>query len=488
MKLQYPLLVRLSVALLTSWALTLSAQAQHQHATLEPTPTPEPEHAPHTATTGMFTTLSGGPFRSMFALGSGTGLQPASSPMFAWHWMPGEWMVMAHASVRAGFNHQGGPRGVGKAEAQNWLMVMAERNAGPGRLMLRGMVTAEPLTTPHAGFPELFQTGETYRKRPLIDAQHPHDLFMELAASYTVPLAEKVALQVYGGPVGEPALGPVAFMHRLSAIENPAAPLSHHWQDSTHITHGVVTAALTAGKFKLESSLFHGREPDEDRVRLDLGALDSHSFRLWYTPTPTWAAQVSWGRIKNPETVHPGDLKRATASLAYNKPLARGNWASTAVWGRNNEYDPFFNERYISNAYLFESTLSFADRNHLYTRLELLDKQGLLVQNIFRRPGLATDPQRFGEQPVHPNFLPGAVRIALHPDPNQIDPFLYNLWRRVGAFTFGGVRDVAVNRYFRLGLGGDITLYHKTGLVTAIYGERPVSYHVFLRFRPNWLR
>jgi hypothetical protein len=474
MKAQYLFIVRLGLVLLVSLAFALSATAQHQHEPPTPTPTP----APHAAAASMFDTITGGPFRSMFALGSGTGLQPASSPMFAWHWMPGEWMGMAHASIKAGFNHQGGARGVGKAESQN----------GRGRLMLRGMMTAEPLTTPHGGFPQLFQTGETYRQRPIIDAQHPHDLFMELAASYTIPLAEKVSLQFYGGPVGEPALGPVAFMHRLSAIENPAAPLSHHWQDSTHITHGVVTAALTAGKFKLESSLFHGREPDEDRVGLDMGALDSHSFRLWYTPAPNWAAQVSWGKLKNPETVHPGELKRLTASLAYNQPLARGNWASTLVWGRNNEYDPFFNERYSSNAYLFESTVNFADRNHLYTRLELLDKQGLLVQNIFGRPGLATDPLRFAEQPLKHRYRPARLTAALHPDPNEIDPFLYNLWRRVGAFTFGGVRDVAVNKHFRLGLGADVTFYHKTGLVTAIYGERPVSYHIFLRVRPNWLR
>lgn len=436
----------------------------------------------------MFATVTGGPFRSMFALGSGTGLQPASSPMFAWHWMPGEWMVMAHASIRTGFNHQGGRRGVGKAESQNWLMVMAERNAGPGRLLLRGMVTAEPLTAPHGGFPQLFQTGETYRKRPIIDAQHPHDLFMELAASYTIPLTERVALQVYGGPVAEPALGPVAFMHRLSAIENPAAPLSHHWQDSTHITHGVVTTALTAGKFKLEASLFHGREPDEDRARIELGKLDSHSFRLSFTPAPNWAAQVSWGHLQNPETVHPGNLNRATASLMYNRPLARGNWASTLVWGRNNEYDPFFNQRAVSNAYLAESTLNFADRNHLYTRVEWLDKQGLLVANIFRRSGLATDPSLFVAPRPETQRLRYQVRALLHPDPNELDPFIFNLWRRVGAFTFGGVRDVIVNRYFRLGLGADVTFYHKTGLVTAVYGQQPVSYHAFVRFRPNWLR
>lgn len=502
MKRQYKiafLFVWLAVA---SVFTTSAAQAEYSRHGQQPAPKPSPKPTPpptehHHATAeigthsavdamaAMMRTITGGPFRSMFAIGSGTGLLPASSPMSAWHWMPGEWMVMGHASVKVGFNQQGGPRGVGKAESQNWLMLMAERNVLRGRLMLRGMLTAEPLTAPHGGFPQLFQTGETYRRRPIIDAQHPHDLFMELAASYTVPLSERVALQFYGGPVGEPALGPVAFMHRLSASENPAPPLSHHWHDSTHITHGVLTAGLTAGKFKFEASLFRGREADEDRVRLDLGKLDSHSFRVWYTPTTNWAMQVSWGRLQNPETLHPGELKRATASFSYNKPLARGNWASTLVWGRNDEYDPFFNERSHTNAYLFESTVSVAERNHFYTRLELLDKQGLLVQNIFRRPGLPTEPLMTRAATDKAALDLGAV---VHPDPNEIDPFIFNLWRRVGAFTFGGVRDLFVNRYGRIGVGADVTFYHKPFLVSAIYGERPVSYHIFLRFRPNWLR
>jgi hypothetical protein len=161
-------------------------------------------HASHAA----MSTVTGGPFHSMSALGSGTALQPSSTPMSAWHAMFGGWMFMLHTEIKVGFDHQGGWRGVGKAESQNWLMVMAEGNAGAGRLMLRGMVSAEPLTAPHGGFPQLFQTGETYRGSPIIDAQHAHDLFMELAAGYTLPVSERVSLQIYGGPVAEPALGP----------------------------------------------------------------------------------------------------------------------------------------------------------------------------------------------------------------------------------------------------------------------------------------
>jgi mono/diheme cytochrome c family protein len=420
-------------------------------------------HAGHSMA-AMMTSVTGGPFRTMRALGSGTALQPASTPVWAWMWMPGEWMVMLHGELKIGFNHQGGPRGVGKAESQNWLMLMAERKVGPGRLMLRGMFSAEPLTTPHGGFPQLFQTGETYRQRPVIDAQHPHDLFMELAASYTVPISENVSFQLYGGPVAEPALGPVAFMHRASAIENPSAPLGHHWQDSTHITHGVITGALTAWRFKFEASGFHGAEPDEDRVALEMGKLDSYSFRTWFTPTQNWAMQFSYGHLTNPEALTTGDLERLTASVSYNRPLARGNWASTLIWGRNSE------EHGNSNSYLFESTLNFRRKNHLFTRLELLDKQGLLADNIFGRSGLIRTP-----------IIPTGQRGIHLPEE-------FERWFRVGAFSFGGVRDFVENEKLRMGLGAEVTFYHKPSALDPIYGRQPVSYSVFLRFRPGQRR
>jgi hypothetical protein len=403
----------------------------------------------------MMATVSGGPFRSMRALGSGTSLQPASAPMWMWHWMPGEWMVMLHGEFKVGFNHQGGPRGVGKAESQNWLMAMAERKAGPGRLMLRGMFSAEPLTMPHGGSPQLFQSGETYRGRPIVDAQHPHDVFMELAASYTIPLSERVSFQVYGGPVGEPALGPVAFMHRASAAENPAAPLGHHYQDSTHIAHGVVTAALTAGRFKFEGSVFNGREPDENRATIELDKLDSWSFRTWYTPTPNWAMQFSYGRLVEPESIEPGDIKRMTASVSYNRPLKKGNWASALVWGRNSKTSG------DSNSYLLESTVNFLRKNYLYTRAEVGDREGLLINNVFGRRGAGIPP---GSPDEHKAF---------------------HQMRRVSAFTFGGVRDLLVNEFWRVGLGADVTLYDKPASLDSIYGRQPASYRVFLRFRPG---
>jgi hypothetical protein len=424
------------------------------------------EHAGHTEAHGaephemsaMISTITGGPFKAMQAIGSGTSLLPASAPASMWHWRVGDWMLMVHGDLKVGFNHQGGPRGVNKAESENWLMIMAERQAGRGRLMLRGMFSGEPATAPRRGFPELFQTGETYKGRPLIDAQHPHDLFMELAAGYTLPLSERVSIHFYGGPVAEPTLGPVAFMHRVSAAENPAAPLGHHWQDSTHITHGVITTGVTMGRFRAEGSVFHGAEPDEDRTDIELGKLDSWSARLWFTPTRDWSLQISHGHLVHPEALVPGNLSRTTASIAYNRPWRNGSSATSVIWGRNHEVHG------NSNSYLLESTANFFDKNYLYTRLELVDKFGLLEENIWGRPGLAT---------IHPSG--DGFEIGERFD----QPF------RIGAFTFGGVRDVVSDPRWRVGVGADVTFYHVPGALTPIYGSSPTSFHLFLRFRPG---
>ncbi|HJZ67852.1 MAG TPA: c-type cytochrome [Blastocatellia bacterium] len=415
------------------------------------------EHGGHDMN-AMMATITGGPFKSMTAIGSGTSLLPSSSPGYMWHWMKGDWMIMAHGDLKVGFNHQGGPRGVNKAESQNWFMLMGEREAGPGRLMLRGMFSAEPATAPRRGFPELFQTGETFKGRPIIDAQHPHDLLMELAAAYNIKLSENVALNFYGGPVGEPALGPVAFMHRMSAAENPAAPLGHHWQDSTHISHGVITAGMTAWRLRFESSLFRGAEPDETRWDIEMGKLDSWSGRIWFTPTPDWSMQFSYGHLVNPEAIEPGNLKRMTASVSHNRSWEDGNWATSLIWGRNHEHAG------NSNSYLLESTANFLDNNYLYTRLELVDKPGLLEENIFGRRGL----DQF-------QIVGGRVE----PGP------LFERFFRVGAFTFGGVRDIVADSKLRVGVGADVTFYHVPDGLKAIYGSSPTSFHVFLRIRPG---
>ncbi|HYG78882.1 MAG TPA: hypothetical protein VD861_00760 [Pyrinomonadaceae bacterium] len=395
----------------------------------------------------MFGMVLGSNGRITSRTGSGTMWQPASTPMPMLHWMKGDWMVMMHADVKLGVNSQGGPRGVTKFESQNWLMAMASRRVGRGTLDLRSMFSLEPLTLSGPGSPQLFQTGESYNGRPIRDAQHPHDLFMTLSASYSVPIGERGSWFAYFGLPGEPALGPVAFMHRASAAENPAAPLAHHLQDSTHISYGVFTTGFTYRWFKVEGSVFNGREPDEDRYDIEFNPWNSRSFRVQFAPNRNWAAQVSYGFLKNPEALEPGDVRRTTASLSYNKQLKRGNWATTFIWGRNRE--GHHDEPSTLNGYTLESTLQFLDRNYLYTRLELVDKSGLLDDE---------DRELLGIEDHHPIF-------------------------RIGAYTFGAARDIWGTEKFTVALGGDVTFYSKPPILDAVYGNNPTSYRFFLRFR-----
>jgi len=371
--------------------------------------------------------------------GSGTGWQPASVPARLWMSSRGNWDLMAHGALFLTYNQQGGPRGAGKAESVNYLMLMQQHRLGSGSILFREMFSAESLTSPHPGFPELFQTGETYHGRPLLDHQHPHNVFAELAMLYTVPLTEKVSWLFYGGPVGEPALGPVTYIHRESASENPAAPLSHHLQDSTHTSFGVVTTGFVIDRFRLEASAFNGREPGEQRWKIQPAALDSWSFRLSAAPTRNWVAQYSYGRLEHPEALEPGSEFRQTASVEYNRPLPEGNWATSLIWGRKRKLA----NNTVLNSYVLESTLNFARRDYAYTRLELVDKDEL-----------------FPQAAIHPAF-------------------------RIGAYTFGGVRDFIQNDHWQVGLGADVTFYSKPGVLDPFYGNNPVSFHVFLRVRPG---
>jgi len=373
---------------------------------------------------------------------SGTGWQPASVPNYIWMTSRGGWDLMAHGTIFITFNHQGGPRGAGKAESTNYLMAMEQHRLGKGTLLLRQMFSAESLTSPHPGFPQLFQTGETFHGQPLVDHQHPHNVFAELSAYYTLPVSEKISWLLYGGPAAEPALGPVTYIHRVSASENPGAPLGHHLQDSTHTSFGVITTGLVVGRVKVEGSAFNGREPNEQRWSIQTAAWDSWSFRVSAAPTRNWTAQYSYGRLMHPEALEPGNEKRQTASVSYNRPLSGGNWATTLVWGRKHkEIDGS-----IQNSYLAESTLNFLRRNYAYTRLELVDKDEL-----------------FPADESHPSF-------------------------RIGAYTFGGVRDLWQGSLGQVGLGADVTFYSKPAALDAVYGNDPVSFHIFLRLRPGLYR
>jgi hypothetical protein len=387
---------------------------------------------------------------SMGAMGSGTAWQPSSGPMHMQHWTKGDWLLMFHYNLVAGVNRQGGPRGVTKFESGNWFMPMAYHQLGKGTLQLRGMFSAEPFTFPPGGSPLLFQTGETYKGQPLIDRQHPHDLFMELSAQYTLPVGERGTWFTYFGYPGEPALGPVAFPHRMSASENPSATLAHHLQDSTHISFGVLTTGFTYRWFKLEGSIFNGREPDEDRYNFDAHKWNSRSARLWFMPNSNWAFQISHGFLRSPEGQEPdADIRRTTASLQYNRPFNRGNWASAFVWGRNHVSE--LGETRNLNSYTAESTVQFLDKNFVYTRLELVDKDELLR---------AADRAVLGITEDHPSF-------------------------RIGGYTFGGVRDLWTTDKVQFGIGSDLTFYSKPAILDAIYGSNPVSWKVFFRIRPG---
>ncbi len=306
--------------------------------------------------------------------GSGTSWLPDTTPMYALHAKAGAWMLMAHGAAFLQYLHETGDRGSDQAGSVNWLMGMAGRSAGGGHLGLRTMISLEPWTIRGCGYPDLLASGEVCRGVAIHDRQHPHDLFMELAATYDRRLAGGLRWQAYGGPVGEPALGPVAFPHRVSAMATPLAPITHHWFDATHITYGVVTGGLYGPRWKAEGSVFNGREPDEHRATMDFGALDSYAGRVWFLPTPQWALQVSAGRLNEAETGHDGgprvDVARITATATYHRMRETGSiWASTFGWGQNRERGGS-----RTDALLAETTLTRHDQDTWSARFELSGK------------------------------------------------------------------------------------------------------------------
>src|ERR1700676_3201701 len=236
---------------------------------------------------------------------SGTSSEPNSTPTPMLMTKEGRWMLMFHASVFMTDLQQSSARGGDKFFSTNWFMGMAQRDAGPGVLTIRAMLSLEPATVTDRRYPLLFQQGETAFGVPIVDGQHPHDFFMELAALYDLKLGDKTLLSVYFAPVGDPAMGPTAYPHRASAAENPVGSLGHHQQDSTHIADDVVTVGLTHGIARIEASGFHGREPDEFRWNIDQGKMDSWSLRLTLQPGKNWSGQYSYARIKSPEALFP---------------------------------------------------------------------------------------------------------------------------------------------------------------------------------------
>lgn len=268
---------------------------------------------------------------------SGTSWEPDASHHAGIEGMSGHWSWMVHGLLNGVWDDQSGPRGATQGFVSGMLMASARRDLpNLDSITFRTMLAPDPAMGPN-GYPELLQTGETGNGvTPLVDRQHPHDLFMELSATYTHRFSEHDNIFLYAGLPGEPAFGPPAFMHRESIVDAPEAPITHHWLDSTHITFGVLTAGFVHDDFKLEASAFKGREPDQHRWDIEAPKLDSASVRLSWNPGPHWALQTSWAYVKSPEQLEPDvDIRRWSASAMYTTQLGKlGSWATTLAWGR----------------------------------------------------------------------------------------------------------------------------------------------------------
>ena len=370
--------------------------------------------------------------------GSGTSWAPDSTPMSGLMNMHGPWSGMIHGFANLIYDDQGGPRGDTQTFSNSMLMLMARRELTDGAFGLRLMLSGDPFIGKR-GYPLLFQTGETADgKTPLIDRQHPHDLLMEAAATYSHDFTPQSSGFLYVGLPGEPALGPEAFMHRLSGMDNPEAPLSHHWLDSTHVAWGVVTGGYTWTLLKLEASAFNGREPDQFHYNIETRGLDSYSVRATVNPTANLSMQTSYGHLMGPEQLQPNvNVSRTTASATYNAPVARW-WQSTVAFGHNSP-----SAGAGSNAWLLESALKLGLAHTVFARAERVGKDEL--------------------------FLPGQP--------------LYGPTYTIEKLSVGYIHDLVHAGALDLGLGALVSTYSYPSVLNSAYGYRPTSFMVFVRAR-----
>jgi hypothetical protein len=376
--------------------------------------------------------------------GSGTSWLPDSSPMYARMFMFDDNMLMLHGAIFPRYTNVSTRRGDDRIDAPNWIMAMYSHPLGDNtQIGARLMMSLDPLTEGGRGYPLLFQSGESWHDEPLHDRQHPHDLFDELSFSLSQKFDHDLSAYIYFGYPGEPALGPPTFMHRPSAMDDPDAPLGHHWQDSTHVTFGVATAGLVWRNVKIEGSIFTGREPDENRYDFDQPEFDSYSGRISWNPTRNLALQVSYGYIKSPEALEP-DLKRhrTTASVIYNLPLGHDtNWANTFVWGQNHDTGEG-----KTQSFLVESDYQ-RGRNTVYLRWERVEKSG---HELVLKP----------------------------PDESGIFP--------VSGYTIGYVRDLSHGNGLDIGLGTQFTINSRPDTLDRYYGDDlGYAFQFFLRIRPS---
>ena len=372
---------------------------------------------------------------------SGTSWQPDAAEHAGVMVMRGQWMLMGHAMLNLVYDQQYGPRGDTLGFVSGMVMGMAQRKLSSGdTLQLRAMLSPDPAIGKR-GYPLLLASGETANGvTGLVDRQHPHDLFMELSASYSHPLSTNSSVFIYAGLPGEPAFGPPAFMHRGSISDSPEAPISHHWLDSTHITFGVVTGGVIVGDWKLEASRFHGREPDQYRTNIETGALDSSALRLSWNPTTNWSLQTSWADQKSPEQLNPSEeVTRLSASAIYATRLNNGAlWSSTLAWGRRSSEDGPL------NAWALESSLKLSEAWTVFARAEHTQNNELTI-------------------------------VAGH------NGRVY----AVAKASMGVIRDWRVAEHVAIGLGGIYSVNFVPKVLETAYGGNPTGSMVFLRLKIN---
>jgi hypothetical protein len=370
--------------------------------------------------------------------GSGTSWVPEASSHGGIHLMNGDWMFMGHATIDGVYSWQDGPRGDEKAFAAGMLMGTARRDFENGdALQFRAMLSPDPLMG-KSGYPLLLAAGETADGvNTLVDRQHPHDLFMELSASYAHPLSDTDSVFVYAGLPGEPAFGPPAFMHRPAAMASPEAPITHHWMDSTHITFGVVTAGWVHGPFKLEASRFRGREPDQERYDIETGSLDSTAVRLSWNPSENWALQASWADVTSPEQLEPDvDVTKWSASALYTRPLeGGGEFSFTAAFARKDT-----SEDVTLDAWLGEASWRINDRWTIFSRAEAAETDEL---------GL-----------IQPGPIEDVAKISL-----------------------GIVRDFRIGEHTTLGVGAQVAKNWTSNALAPLYDGDPMGAMAFVRLK-----
>lgn len=381
--------------------------------------------------------------------GSGTSWVPDETPMYMYMIHGKKWMHMVHGSFFARYNKQDlfnkGSRGGSQFDVPNWLMYMAQRKVGKnGLFSVNTMFSLDPFTVGASGYPLLFQTGESYQGNKLVDRQHPHDLFAALSIAYTQRVAKNTDVSLSIGYPGEPALGPPVFMHRISAMNNPDAPLSHHYTDATHITFGTATLGFRHKNVKLEGSVFTGREPDEYRYGFDKAKFDSYSVRLSVNPSKEWALQVSNGWLKSPEEAEPQeDVKRFTASAIHTKMLGDDSYiATTLLYGQNRH------DGHTEPSALLESALQM-HKTAVYGRYEFVQK-GAEELDLTQFP----DDLRFG----------------------------------INAITFGVNRIVTTFKQTNLTVGMQGSLNITPADLRPLYGSKPVGFQVYLRVTPGLMK